>query len=613
MVFKIVSVGSIPASLVLICNFLMDRNLPNTYWFDFNDYDGKELPLTYDTLRLCRRKIKCIELVKTWGLGEITLGDKDNPFKLDSRRDKYTEDNDSELSDTGIYADFNDSKFKNNISNNLYSYLNLILQPINYILELKSKLIASKLDTKHYCFINDKLYVTYKDSLLPFNNYSDYMKDLSEINNVKYNFLYRNYDVRDINLSKIIDFLFLQIVLYIHLIYLKSTNYSRFNYRLKQTDWGFYINNDSNLVENIFSGIKYIWYGLRFWVVGLLLGLSSVYYLMYTRLLPFNKIVFSWILIAMFLYWLISGFVFFIKKYQYSKFTASIQRFWKRTYIIFWLIEAGTFSVFFYLTLNSSCEPIYMYDQIRVYKTHLFSWRWFLIKLLPSVSIILLGYYLQITLKWNLFNKQNTVMLLITLLLLYILWLEFYQFFHILSFFGNINWMFDYDEYIWTLELDTRRTRLANNYISICLFAKFWHFVFIFLFWIFFVLRVNELGRVRYPLLVANVQNFIIIYIMSWAYMYPWLKFIVRKYLDVPYYWFYLNGRELGIRVFFTDLKLFFYGVTDRLFGFNFNSIRFEKYPFFYWISSSPLTSYDQYRKSVIRDSIIYNLNNYIL
>lgn len=129
----------------------------------------------------------------------------------------------------------------------------------------------------------------------------------------------------------------------------------------------------------------------------------------------------------------------------------------------------------------------------------------------------------------------------------------------------------------------------------------------------FFVLRVNELGRVRYPLLVANVQNFIIIYIMSWAYMYPWLKFVFRKYLDVPYYWFYLNGRELGIRVFFTDLKLFFYGVTNRLFDLNINYTKFEKYPFFYWISSSLSTDFGQYRKAVIRDSIIYNLNNYII
>lgn len=491
MVFKIVSVGSIPASLVLICNFLMYSKLDNMYWFDFEGRDEKQHPLSYDELKICRKKINNLEILKEWEI-EFTLGiTKDNPLKIDLndknplKNDKSTKSSKLvDLLNKDLYEK-NNISFLDNLYSNIYSYLNLILQPFNSLLEVKSKLVSSKLDTKHYFYINDQLYITYKNSFLLFNSYDSYIEDLKNINNVKYNFLYRNYTIQNLSLTRTIDYIFLQIILYIHLIYLKSTNYNRFDYRLKQTDWGFYINNNTNLIENIFSGIKYIWLGLRFWIVGLLLGLSAVYYLMYVRLLPFNKIVFSWILIAMFLYWLISGFVFFVKKYQYSKFTAAIQRFWKRTYIIFWLIEAGTFSVFFYLTLNATSEPVYMYDQIKIYKTHLFSWRWFLIKLLPSVSIILLGYYLQITLKWNLFNKQNTVMLLITLLLLYILWLEFYQFFHILSFFGNINWLFDYDEYIWTLELDTRRTRLANNYVSICLFAKFWHFVFIFLFWVF--------------------------------------------------------------------------------------------------------------------------------
>lgn len=596
-------------SKFLICNFLMNSNFSRIYWFDFNGTVNENLPLNYNILKFCRNEINKLEK-----LNEKNIGTKENPIKLNlTFEDKYYNSKSINLK-LESYESFNSNNFISTIFEKTLESLNTtITAPIYNFIEFKLKLSTSKLNTNHYYVINNKVYITYNDSLKLFTSVNDYIKDLNELNNIKLFFLYRSFNIYNIKLNSLIDFLFLKIILYIHILYLKSTNYNRFDYRLKQTDWGFYINNNTTYIQNIFSGLKYVWKGLRFWLVGLLLGLSSIYYLMYVRLLPFNKIVFAWILVAMFLYWLLSGFVFFVKKYQYSKFTAAIQRFWKRTYIIFWCIEAGTFSVFFYLTLNASSEPVYMYDQIKIYKTHLFSWRWFLIKLLPSISIILLGYYLQLTLKWNLFNKQNTVILIITLLLLYILWLEFYQFYHILSFYGNINWVFDYDEYIWTLELDTRRTRLANNYIAVCLFAKFWHFVFIFLFWVFFVLRINELGRVRYPLLAANVQNFIIIYIMSWAYMYPWLKFIFRKYLDVPYYWFYLNGRELGIRVFFTDLKLFIYGITNRLFDINISNVRFEKYPFYYWINSSQLTDFNQYRKFVIRDSIIYSLNNYII
>jgi hypothetical protein len=232
----------------------------------------------------------------------------------------------------------------------------------------------------------------------------------------------------------------------------------RVKFRLKQVKWNFY--NDAflfqnkksflfNLVNSYLSGFRYIWQAFRFWFLALILGLTAFYYLMYIRLLPFNKLVFEWLLIVMFLYWLMSGFVFFIKKYQYGKFTAAIQRFWKRSYILFWLIESGVFATFFYLTLNASEEPTYMYDQMKIYKTHLFSWRWFLIKLMPLVSLIILTYVTQLSLKWNVFSKQSLWLLAITLVLTYAVWLEFYQFFHIISFYGNLIWVYDYEEFLW--------------------------------------------------------------------------------------------------------------------------------------------------------------------
>jgi hypothetical protein len=48
---------------------------------------------------------------------------------------------------------------------------------------------------------------------------------------------------------------------------------------------------------------------------------------MVLRCVPFNKIVAFWVIFGMVAYWLLSGFVFFVKKYQYSKYTTAIQRF----------------------------------------------------------------------------------------------------------------------------------------------------------------------------------------------------------------------------------------------------------------------------------------------
>lgn len=387
------------------------------------------------------------------------------------------------------------------------------------------------------------------------------------------------------------------------------------NYKFFQTSLNYFkdtskkTNKDSIFffLNSYLSGLTYFWLLIRFWFIGIIVFAFSFYFLTYIRLLPINKVLFEWFLITMFAYWLLSGFVFFIKKYQFSKFTSVIQRFWKRSFILFWVLETFLFLIYFYLTLNASEEPVYMYDQLKLYKTHFFSWRLFILKIIPVISLILLSYYLQLSLKWSLFNKQSLIVLSITVILLYVLWLEFYQFYHIISFYGNLNWIFDYDEYLWNLELEFRRTRLVNNYISICLIAKFWHLIFIFIFWIFFVLRVNEISRIRYPLLAANYQNFIILYILSWLYMYPWFKYVFRNFLDSSFYWFMTNNRLLFLRVFFNDLKLFFYSF---LFIFeNSSLLKFENFSFFYWYESSTLTNFNSFKKHSLRDLIIQSFN----
>lgn len=416
-------------------------------------------------------------------------------------------------------------------------------------------------------------------------------------------------------------FLLLDLI-YLHFLSLGFSNNltGNFNFRVKsrlnQVNWSFY-NNLHNSNTNYFSyffshylaGIRYVWFGLRYWVLSLTIGGIVFYYLTYSRLLPFSKVLFEWVLISMFFYWLISGFVFFIKKYQYSKFTSVIQRFWKRTYILFWIIESGTFATFFYFSLNAGEEPTYMYDQIKVFKTHLFSWRLFLLKLIPTISLIILGYYLLLSLKWTTFSKQSSMIVILTLTLVYIFWLEFYQFFYIVNYYGNLVWNYDSSEFLWSLDIEFKRTRLVNNLTSICLIAKFWHLVFIFLFWIFFILRINEIGRIRYPLLAANLQNFIILYIMSWLYMFPWVKFAIKRHMESPYYWFFYNARKVGTRVFFNDIYLFFISFSNNL-RFD-NLFNFNTGLFYYWIESSSENGLLQYRKFIIRDSIISNLNSY--
>jgi hypothetical protein len=459
-----------------------------------------------------------------------------------------------------------------------------------------------------------------------FSNLDNARKDIV-LQDSKIQYVYQKFYIEKQYLSALKGF-YLVDVLYILLFsrnFSISGRMSDFNlilfrsyYRVLNTKNGFYTNynqlknsyNFFDTLKNIlFVGLKSIWIGLRFWLLSLFVGLSLIYYSMVIRCLPFNKTVFVWIIVAMFSYWILSGFVFFIKKYQYSKFTTAIQRFWRRTYILFWLIEFSLFSVYIYLTFNANQESFYMFDQIQAFKTHLYSWRLFLLKLFPLTLLLIVGYLFLLSMKWNILSKHTVWLLFITLLLVYIVWVEFYQFFHTVNFYGNFNWIYDIDERVWTLELEPRKTRTVNHYVMLMIMLKFWHIVFIFGFWVFSVLRGLEIGRVRYPLISANLQNFLILYLFAWVSMYPWIKFILRRYLDTTYYWFYINNRELGIRIFFNDLNLFYYGIVDLCESYKTNFSNFFKKSFFYWTLNNDDVVFS-YRKSYIKNHLVHILNN---
>lgn len=280
-----------------------------------------------------------------------------------------------------------------------------------------------------------------------------------------------------------------------------------------------------------------------------------------------------------------------------------------RSLIIFWAIEASLFLVFVYFIFNSSQEPVHVYDNIQIYKTHFYSWRYFLAKIILSTLLVIFTYILLLSIKWNTFSKANNLVLIITVILLYVAWLEFYQLFHLMNCYGNINWVYDFTEHMWDLELEFKRSRIVNHYVTIGLVAKFWHIVFAVVFWVFFILRGIESSRYRYPLLVANLQNFLIIYVMSWLYMYPWFKYSARKVMDMPYFWFFVNNRRFGLFLFFNDIKLYLFGLRDLIGSMSIPTL-FRGSPFFYWHESSTTLGYTHFHKNNIRNVIIRQLGS---
>ena len=391
-------------------------------------------------------------------------------------------------------------------------------------------------------------------------------------------------------------------------------NKARLNLRAEQLKGSYLFFKKDKLKNNkhttLKRGLVFFWKALQYWLLSLFLAGLCLYYLTVIKLLPFGKTIFSWIMAGMFFYWLISGFVFFTKRYKYSKFTSAIQRFWRRSYIIFWLIESSLFVVFLYLTLNSSAEPFIFYDPVSFYKQHLFSWRSFFYKNMLIIVLIIFSYFTLLLTKWSHFSKLQACLLPITLLVVYIAWLETYQIYHILHFYGTMNWVYDADERLWNLEAELRRTRILNHYVTICFIAKYFHVVFILVFWVFFVLRTLEQKRVYYPLLSANIQNFLFLYIMNWIYMYPWFKFFFRRYLEYSSVSTNLTTHNLGFKVFFSDLGLYLTVIFESsAFTFKENLIFFEDMLFYYWSENTVVVRNSQFVRHAIRDLVVNYLS----
>lgn len=334
------------------------------------------------------------------------------------------------------------------------------------------------------------------------------------------------------------------------------------------------------------AGVKDIALKARNWGVPVLVGGFTLLFLAYLRSISVNKVVFAWVVLLLNSYWVISTFNFFFKKYYYAKFTTGNQRFWKRSLLIFWVIELFLFSIFFFLTLTANSESFNMLDQLQLYKYRLTSVRSFLVFLFPYLVLVSLTYLVLLNTKWQLFSKNSGLLAAITFLLIYIVFNEFYQFFHVINFYSNLGWVYDIDDRTWVLELESRKTRTLNHYISLLIILKFWHIVFIFMFWLFFILRINEIKRIRYQLLASNLQNFLFLYFFCWVLMFPWLKFFYRHYFDYSYYWFFINFRKIGYLIFFNDLKLYFQEAAALLYDIP-RLLYFDKCTFFYWAQAN--------------------------
>lgn len=288
----------------------------------------------------------------------------------------------------------------------------------------------------------------------------------------------------------------------------------------------------------------------------------------FTQLIFINKLFFAVNIIQMFflfsfVYLLISGFLYFLKIYQYSKYTASIQRFWRRLFNIFWLSELSWFLVFIYCILTASHEPIH-YEERFLYKTqYLSSWFTLIIGNINTLLVIITLYCLLYFKLTNNYIQNNLLVVFIFIFILSFFFFEVYQFAYNIIYITEPGFLFNYTHNIFELNFDFSRFRPKVAVFMLTMIVKFWHCVFIVGSFFILLIKVSETKVLSLSFLSMSVQNFIIFYIMLFLVSIGWFKYIAKSYLRYFWYWFFMLPLKESYYIIFNNILIELYKITS--------------------------------------------------
>lgn len=287
------------------------------------------------------------------------------------------------------------------------------------------------------------------------------------------------------------------------------------------------------------------------WILlaAIIAGLYFVISLFFIQI-EFTKQLGVWYMLMVSYYLLMSTFNSFVSKYRYGKFTTGIQRFWKRTGIIFWILEGFLFILFFYYFLNSSQEPLYMFDYANLNQEYLLQLRISYRSMMWLTFIIFLCFILNLNLNSKTYYQNILLLTFISLCIFYTLYIEAYQFVYILNLTKHRMWTFDDNDQTWSLENEQNNIRPKQLYFILCLVGKYWHFIFIFISWFFFFVKSMEVRKINITLLGYNTQNIIILYWLNLICLIQWVKVFYKKFFELSYSWFNFQFDENFFAIF---------------------------------------------------------------
>ena len=264
--------------------------------------------------------------------------------------------------------------------------------------------------------------------------------------------------------------------------------------------------------------------------------------------------------------------MYLFKKSQFATYTRIIQRFWKRSLYLFWLLEIGLFSIYLFLTTISPQEVSYMLDNNQLFVVYNNDVLSFFKTLTRPLFVILLANVYVLTHKYNVIKLP--VIVILTVFLLNSLYDDFIQFYSINQFYSNFSWLHvsveSQKNYIgvWEQELAELKLRPFMHFLYLLIFLKLWHTLFIVYFFLFFENVRLVTGKTSFNVISANMQNFYFLMFFSYILKIGSIKQYLNYLGTFVYYWFYTNSNnyDFGYVYALFDLKFLLFPINDIFF-----------------------------------------------
>lgn len=141
-----------------------------------------------------------------------------------------------------------------------------------------------------------------------------------------------------------------------------------------------------------------------------------------------------------------------------------------------------------------------------------------------------------------------------------LLYLEIGVFEEYLNYIGSYKWLLSLEVYELNLETELARSRIIYAFVLLASILKFWHFILIAVVWFFFLGRFFEDPENREVLLTSVFQSFLILYGLNFLMLAPYFKYLARKYMSNPYYWFFEAPNYESLFIAWDFVKVFYFG-----------------------------------------------------